>query len=416
MNSRIASLLAFLIIVLAIAEAADAQSLRERARRAAERGAERAVEREAERRADRAVTGAIECVFGDRACSERAEAEGREVTYVDEAGQAVEPGAQPAADAPPATPPGNVADPNDQVWVNYDFVPGDRVIFFEDFAAERVGDFPRRLEFGRGNMETAQWQGQNWLRATTNAVFAISLPEALPDRFTFEMDVVPTDIAWVYFGGEARGQAIQIFSSSAGLQGLAMGNVAPADRGARDRAVTLRVMADGGHAKVYVNETRVANVPNVDLGRSDKIFVRLQASERRAMLLNNIRVAAGGRALYDALTADGRVVSRGILFDTGSDRIRPESSRTLKEIGEMLQQHGDLRLRIEGHTDSVGSAEANQQLSERRANSVRQYLVQHYNVAGDRLEAAGLGEAQPLDSNDTAEGRQNNRRVELVRL
>jgi OmpA-OmpF porin, OOP family len=409
--SRILSLPAFLILALAMADAAAAQNILDRARRAAERGAERAVEREAERRADRAVTGAIECVVGDRACAEQAAAEGRDVTYVDESGRAVEPDAQPAAAAGPAE-----ANPRDEVLLNYDFVPGDRVIFFEDLTADRVGDFPRRLEFERGNMETAQWQGQNWLRATTNAVFAISLPEALPDRFTFEMDVVPTDIAWVYFGGEARGQAIQIFSSSAGLQGLAMGNVAPADRGARDRAVTLRVMADGGHAKVYVNETRVANVPNVDLGRSDKIFVRLQASERRAMLLNNIRVAAGGRALYDALTADGRVVSRGILFDTGSDRIRPESSRTLKEIGEMLQQHGDLRLRIEGHTDSVGSAEANQQLSERRANSVRQYLVQHYNVAGDRLEAAGLGEAQPLDSNDTAEGRQNNRRVELVRL
>lgn len=82
----------------------------------------------------------------------------------------------------------------------------------------------------------------------------------------------------------------------------------------------------------------------------------------------------------------------------------------------MLRQHGDLRLRIEGHTDSVGDAATNQALSERRAASVRQFLIQNHGIDAGRLEAAGLGQTQPVDSNDTPEGRQNNRRVELVRL
>jgi OmpA-OmpF porin, OOP family len=120
--------------------------------------------------------------------------------------------------------------------------------------------------------------------------------------------------------------------------------------------------------------------------------------------------------MYDRLMAEGRVATRGILFDTGSDRLRPESTPTLNEIGEMLRQNPDLRLRIEGHTDSAGGAEANQQLSERRAASVRQHLVERFGIDTSRLESVGIGQDNPVDSNDTPEGRQNNRRVELVRL
>jgi len=219
----------------------------------------------------------------------------------------------------------------------------------------------------------------------------------------------------LYFSGETRGQNVSFSASRAGIQGGGVQAVAR-PRGTRTDDGTLRIMADGAYVKVYLDEMRVANVPNADLGRTDRVIVHTQASERNPLMLTNFRIAAGGRELYDALAAEGRVVTHGILFDTGSDRIRPESTPTLKEIGEMLRQHGDLRLRIEGHTDSVGSAEMNQALSERRAASVRRFLEQQFGVDAGRLEAAGLGQSRPVDSNDTPEGRQNNRRVELVRL
>src|SRR5690606_34311450 len=117
----------------------------------------------------------------------------------------------------------------------------------------------------------------------------------------------------------------------------------------------------------------------------------------------------------DALSSEGRVATQGILFDTGADRIRPESTPTLKEIGEMLQQHADLKLVIEGHTDNVGSADANQSLSEKRAEAVRRFLVETYSVDETRLTAQGFGASKPAASNDSPEGRQQNRRVELVK-
>jgi OmpA-OmpF porin, OOP family len=82
----------------------------------------------------------------------------------------------------------------------------------------------------------------------------------------------------------------------------------------------------------------------------------------------------------------------------------------------MLKDHGDLKLTIEGHTDNVGKAKANQALSEKRAAAVRQFLIDSYQVDGARLQAKGLGQTKPVGSNDTAEGKQSNRRVELVKM
>jgi outer membrane protein OmpA-like peptidoglycan-associated protein len=176
-------------------------------------------------------------------------------------------------------------------------------------------------------------------------------------------------------------------------------------------------MADGRHIKVFVGEQRVANVPQVDIGRATKVwFVIADAKEELPMFVGPIRIAGGGADLYDKLEADGRVTTHGILFATNSDRIRPESTPTLKEIGSMLEEHSDLRIRIEGHTDSDGDDAYNLELSERRAASVRAFLIDKHGIEEVRLEAAGFGESRPAAENKTAEGKQQNRRVELVRL
>ena len=132
-------------------------------------------------------------------------------------------------------------------------------------------------------------------------------------------------------------------------------------------------------------------------------------------MVGNFRVAGGGRNLYDALSANGRVATQGIYFDTGSDRIRPESTPTLKEIGTMLAQHAEMKMTIEGHTDSTGTASMNQRLSEMRATAVRRALIELYRIESGRLTAVGRGASQPAASNLAPEGRETNRRVELVK-
>jgi outer membrane protein OmpA-like peptidoglycan-associated protein len=102
-----------------------------------------------------------------------------------------------------------------------------------------------------------------------------------------------------------------------------------------------------------------------------------------------------------------------ILFDFNSDEIRPDAERTLLELVEVLKAYGTRPVRIEGHTDSISSDAYNQRLSEQRAAAVSSWLEAH-GIATDRLSTMGYGESQPAATNDTAAGRQLNRRVEVV--
>jgi OmpA-OmpF porin, OOP family len=181
------------------------------------------------------------------------------------------------------------------------------------------------------------------------------------------------------------------------------------------RVVPVRVMADGDHMKVYWDDQRVANVPNSVFPRSDSLYLTFRWTRQDTpALVGPIRIAGGGLDLYDRLARDGRVATQGILFATGSDRLRPESTPVLQEIVAMLAAHPDLSLRIEGHTDDVGDAAANQELSEKRAASVKAWLVEAGRVAGDRLHTAGFGESRPAVAGTSPEARAQNRRVELV--
>ncbi|MDA1237255.1 MAG: OmpA family protein [Acidobacteria bacterium] len=185
----------------------------------------------------------------------------------------------------------------------------------------------------------------------------------------------------------------------------------------RDAMVTVRVMADGDYMKVYLDDHRVANAPNAVFPRTNKLYFTVNsAADAHPVMIGALRVAAGGLDLYDRLEAEGRVSTQGILFAVNSDVIRPESSPTLKEMGEMLAAHPELRISIEGHTDGDGDDASNLDLSKRRAAAVKAALVGTYGVADARLQTEVFGETKPVGDNGTLEGKQQNRRVELVKL
>jgi outer membrane protein OmpA-like peptidoglycan-associated protein len=131
--------------------------------------------------------------------------------------------------------------------------------------------------------------------------------------------------------------------------------------------------------------------------------------ELRAKLLQQFNLIFATRD-----TARGLIVNLSdVLFDTGKSTLRPEAREKLAKISGIVLAYPDLRLAIEGNTDSVGSDAMNQALSEQRAGSVRDYLVKE-NIPASSMTSQGFGKTQPVASNDTAEGRQQNRRVEMV--
>lgn len=117
------------------------------------------------------------------------------------------------------------------------------------------------------------------------------------------------------------------------------------------------------------------------------------------------------------LVAEGMSITlRGIYFDFNKSTIKPESRPALEDAAKILKENPDIRVEIQGHTDSKGSDEYNQDLSERRAQSVVNYLVTQLSIDRARLVAKGYGEAMPIATNDTDEGRALNRRVEFFIL
>jgi outer membrane protein OmpA-like peptidoglycan-associated protein len=127
-------------------------------------------------------------------------------------------------------------------------------------------------------------------------------------------------------------------------------------------------------------------------------------------------MSAGAVSIEKELSEHGKVDVYSIYFSFNSNTIREESQPTLKEISEVLRRHPDWKLRVDGHTDNIGSAPYNLDLSKRRAGSVRETLVKQYGVQAGRLLTGGYGASRPKDTNDTLEGRARNRRVELSKI
>ena len=170
---------------------------------------------------------------------------------------------------------------------------------------------------------------------------------------------------------------------------------AAAEQAARDKAAA-------------VDQQRAAEA-EADKARQAAAKAEAEKADLRAQLLNQLN-----SILQTRDSARGLIVNMSdVLFDTGSYTLKPGAREKLAKISGILLAHPGLNLQIEGHTDSTGSDQFNQQLSEQRAGSVRDFLAEQ-GVPVSTITARGFGKTQPVASNDTPEGRQRNRRVELV--
>jgi outer membrane protein OmpA-like peptidoglycan-associated protein len=192
------------------------------------------------------------------------------------------------------------------------------------------------------------------------------------------------------------------------MQGRMNAEVATADanrRSADAERATAEAQRQQQNAQAESDRNRLA-AANSDQQLKQAVLDR---EELRAKLLQQFNVIFATRD-----TARGLIVSMSdVLFDTGKSTLRPVAREKLAKISGIVLAYPDLRLAIEGNTDSVGTDAMNQQLSDQRAGSVRDYLAKE-NVPAVSMTSKGFGKTQPVASNDTAEGRQQNRRVELV--
>jgi outer membrane protein OmpA-like peptidoglycan-associated protein len=325
------------------------------------------------------------------------------------------------------------------VYSKYDFIPGDKMIFFDDFSDTDVGEFPRKWTLkgpaGGGNtVEVVDYKGKRLLRSVPPSSKNDGIPAStlyvrlntkgdMPEKFTIEFDAVL---------GKPNGYQNQYYLlmyDESGWPTHALGTIyISGDRSQSKNTTTsidksdgkvhhVAVSVNGTFVKAYVDNQRVVNDPDAITRPLKYIGISLHANHGYSdtIMFTNFRLAEGGKDIKSALNTEGKIVTHGILFDTGSDTIKPESLPTLKMILGLLNDDPGLKFSIEGHTDNQGNKGINQPLSEKRAAAVKTWLAGK-GIADARLKTKGFGDTKPIASNDTPEGRANNRRVEFVKF
>ena len=305
------------------------------------------------------------------------------------------------------------------VSTKFDFVSGDSVMFYDSFAQDELGEFPARWKLVSGTFEVAEAGGTRWVRCVSmDGQIRMKMPPvaSLPEYWTLEFDADnltragnTLTVSGLTAKGEAVWEATLPYSGqNVWMQAGAISANTPFD-GSFDGPHHIMFMARGTALKVYVDRQRMASIPDVtEKGTVAAIEFHLASPEKP--MLTNVRFAEGCRPAKDML-AEGKLVTYGIHFDTGSDIVLPESAPVLRQVAAYLESKPDLRLSITGFTDNVGTSAANLDLSKRRAASVAGVLTSEFHIAAGRFKTDGKGDADPVSSNKTPEGRAMNRRV-----
>lgn len=373
----------------------------------------RAVEKEVQKSVEKAATDAVTCAVNDEKCIKDAEKSGQDVVTVDTEGNPVdeEEGTEK---------------PGEGVWRNYDFTPGARVIYASDWSRARVGRIPKDIQFVNGNMQIVEMNGQRLLEFSSASLFQIVLDEPLPESFSIEFDVqtaAPNSFVRVF--GEAFSEIGTSFSRydyhylnvwrGAGIDYHGQTVSGATSLRPNENLNAVKFQIDDGYGVMYIGPTRVAQVPNMKMPQSSTVEFSVSANDKLHAYISRIIIAYDVNDPYGSLMDDGIFTTRGIYFDTDKDTLRPESTPVLTLLLEMLEDHPDLNsIIIEGHTDSTGDDGYNLDLSARRADAVRTYLVGQ-GIDAARIDTIGRGETEPAADNATEAGRQENRRV-VIRL
>ena len=330
-----------------------------------------------------------------------------------------------------------------ETYSKYDFIPGEKVMFFDDFTETAVGDFPPNWNTNAsGEVVTNNLYPGNWFKIIGEGSIALEEGLKLPDNYTIEFDVIP----------HASGKDFENFAfgfylySAQNPKDLNEGGAVPGKAGIKmnfgyhsdysaydetgytidgskedaamevDKKYRLSFWVQKTRLRVYLDQTKIFDLPKVFAAGMHCNMMRFELWNAGAPMISNFRIAAGLPDMRNKLLTEGKLVSYGIYFDVNKDVVKPESYGTLKGIADVLKENPTVRVKIVGYTDSDGADAANLDLSKRRGASVKAELVKNFGIDASRLESDGFGEAKPVAPNDTPSNKALNRRVEFIKL
>lgn len=333
---------------------------------------------------------------------------------------------------------------------NSDFVPGNKIIFEDDFSNDAIGDFPAKWNTnGSAEILTIDGQEGKWLSVSHNSIVNPEINKVLPENCTIEFDLFLQDLGqsmvplidfgltpvknilredlyyldkfYLRIGGynESNGQLIEY-----GLRDMIGNKNSFPLTSYLNKILHVSISINKTRIRVYLDDKKLIDLPKAltEVMRNN-FFINnvytVPASEQN-LLVGNIRIAetvADNRSLLiKKLLEEGQATTNEILFDVNKANIQSSSFSTIQQLGEALQNNPTLKIKIIGHTDSDGEAADNLILSDKRANAVKSYLLEKFNITSDRIIASGMGETQPVSDNNSNEGKAKNRRVEFIKV
>lgn len=339
-----------------------------------------------------------------------------------------------------------------------DFIPGNKVLVFEDFTQDAIGDFPVNWSTNSsGEVVTISGTSQRWLKLENKGAFTINDIKQLPENFTLEFDLFINDGAFSFYStflnfgfieSKKKNDYTKWSEYTDGKEGVLIG-LSPTVAGAYNEGKTgrslVKVIEDGEESlgneieiqtfnynnnnqvkvqiwrqknrlRMYVGGQKVWDLPNGFQEAKYNSFLfyihEYQNAEDR-YYISNLRLAEATGDTRHKLLETGTFTTNDILFDSGKATIKASSSKVIDEIGTVLKDNPKIKVAIAGHTDSDGDDKKNLELSELRAMAVKTELVRKFDLNEDMIQVSGKGESQPIAKNTSEEGKKQNRRVEF---
>jgi OmpA-OmpF porin, OOP family len=351
-------------------------------------------------------------------------------------------------------------------YTKFDFIPGDKVVYAEDFAQDEIGELPVGWNTNnRGEVITLSNMPGKWLRLVGGSKYLTANKDTFSRNFTIEFDLIydiePTGyvLPTVNFGflashtdpsndnkfltqpylyqltkidlliapkgkkGYAESYRARLYSHLNRGQFFASELKSVDDLGNYAKKVShVAMQVQGQRLRCWINDFKLYDLPMALPIQYvfNQLFFELESSNYKdnelGYYIGNIKVATGKPDTRHKFLEEGKFSTTGILFDFQSAVIKPESYGVIKEMATLLKDNGSVRVKVVGHTSSDGDDAANMELSKKRAEAVKAALIKEFSIDASRIEAAGKGETQPVADNKTSEGKMQNRRVEFVKL
>jgi OmpA-OmpF porin, OOP family len=327
---------------------------------------------------------------------------------------------------------GNPAAPSLKAYQNYDFVPGDKVLFEDHFTDDQDGEFPAHWELIKGQGQLNKVNGEAAL-FLTEGNYVVVRPRMKTDKyltepFTVEFDYYNKDNGYglVTFLSKTDKACdcettanVQVGANEANFEGVVSFSKSYTSDLSESNFINkwhhVAIACKNHQLKLYVDQNRVLVVPDTKDDFYNVSFGGI-GSEEQPLIFKNVRIASGGDMnMIGKKFTESKIVTHGINFDVDKAIIKPESMGTLNMIVQVLKDNPNVKFEVDGHTDNSGTAPHNLTLSQQRAGAVMDQLIK-MGVDASRLSAKGFGDTKPISDNNTLEGKANNRRVEFVKM